>query len=63
LIRYPHAPLRARVWELRGNLTAYDARYLALAEALDGSGLIAGDAGLLDWARRSLGDQNVRSVE
>ncbi|MGD2115220.1 MAG: type II toxin-antitoxin system VapC family toxin [Acidobacteriota bacterium] len=33
--RYPHGPLLPRVWELRGNVTAYDATYLALAEALD----------------------------
>jgi predicted nucleic acid-binding protein len=24
-----------RIWELRGNLTAYDAAYVALAEALE----------------------------
>ena len=33
--RYPHTPLIPRVWELRGSLTAYDAAYVALAEALD----------------------------
>lgn len=33
--RYPHAPLLPRIWELRGPLTAYDAAYVALAEALD----------------------------
>lgn len=33
--RYPHRPLLTRVWELRANLTAYDAAYVALAEALD----------------------------
>ena len=33
--RYPHTPLVARIWELGGNLTAYDAAYVALAEALD----------------------------
>lgn len=33
--RYPHDVLLARVWELRANLTAYDAVYVALAEALD----------------------------
>jgi predicted nucleic acid-binding protein len=33
--RYPHAPFAPRVWELRGNLTPYDAVYVALAEALD----------------------------
>jgi predicted nucleic acid-binding protein len=35
LRRYPHLPLLPRVWELRGNLTAYDAVYVALAEGLD----------------------------
>lgn len=33
--RHPHAPLSDRVWALRGNLSAYDATYVALAEALD----------------------------
>jgi predicted nucleic acid-binding protein len=33
--RYPHGPLVARMWDLRDNLTAYDAAYVALAEALD----------------------------
>jgi predicted nucleic acid-binding protein len=32
--RYSHAPLRRRIWELRENITPYDAAYLALAEAL-----------------------------
>lgn len=35
LNRYPHDVLLPRVWELRHNLTAYDAVYVALAEALD----------------------------
>jgi predicted nucleic acid-binding protein len=35
LERYPHDVLVTRVWELRHNLTAYDAVYVALAEALD----------------------------
>jgi len=34
LHRYPHDFLLPRVWELRNNLTAYDAVYVALAEAL-----------------------------
>lgn len=34
LVRYPHHPLSDRVWELRHNLTAYDATFVALAEAL-----------------------------
>ena len=32
---FPFAPFAKRVWELRGNLTCYDAWYVALAEALD----------------------------
>ena len=35
LRRYPHGFLLPRAWELRNNLTAYDAVYVALAEALD----------------------------
>jgi predicted nucleic acid-binding protein len=35
LTRYPHDVLLPRIWELRDNVTAYDAAYLALAEALD----------------------------
>jgi predicted nucleic acid-binding protein len=34
-VRYPHALLAARIWEMRENLTAYDATYVALAEVLD----------------------------
>jgi predicted nucleic acid-binding protein len=35
LERYPHADLLPRIWELRESVTAYDACYLALAEALE----------------------------
>jgi predicted nucleic acid-binding protein len=35
LRRYPHDFLLPRVWDLRHNLTAYDAIYVALAETLD----------------------------
>ncbi len=42
---YPTAPLLRRVWELRGNVSAYDACYLALAEALDAV-LLTADARL-----------------
>lgn len=35
LHKYPHDVLLPRIWELRENLTAYDACYVALAEALD----------------------------
>ena len=34
LTRYPHDLLLPRIWELRRNVTAYDAVYVALAEAL-----------------------------
>jgi len=33
--RYSHTPLIGRIWELRHNFTAYDAAYIALAEAMD----------------------------
>jgi len=32
--RYPHELLLERIWELRNNMTAYDAAYVALAESL-----------------------------
>jgi predicted nucleic acid-binding protein len=35
LHRHPHLDLLARAWKLRDNVTAYDAMYVALAEALD----------------------------
>jgi predicted nucleic acid-binding protein len=35
LERHPHWPFLARIWELRRNVTAYDAAYVVLAEALD----------------------------
>jgi predicted nucleic acid-binding protein len=62
LIRYPHAPLRARVWELRHKLTAYDATYLSLAEALGDCVLLTGDAGLASHARQTIGDVHVRHI-
>jgi predicted nucleic acid-binding protein len=34
---FPFAPFGPRVWQLRATLTAYDAWYVALAEALKGS--------------------------
>jgi len=34
-VRYPAAGLLERVWTLRKSLSAYDASYVALAEALD----------------------------
>ena len=43
--RYPHEPMLDRIWQLRSNVTAYDAAYLALAEAL-GARLLTFDARL-----------------
>lgn len=45
LLRHPHRPLLSRIWALRHNLTAYDACYVALAEAL-GATLVTTDARL-----------------
>lgn len=45
LTRRPHLPLLPRIWQLRDNLTAYDASYVALAEAL-GCPLVTADARL-----------------
>lgn len=52
LERHAHEPLLDRVWALRANLTAYDAVYMALAEALDAP-LLTGDAVLARWAPRA----------
>jgi predicted nucleic acid-binding protein len=49
--RYPHGFLLSRVWQLRNNLTAYDAVYVALAEALDAP-LLTRDPRLADTASR-----------
>ncbi len=41
MLRAPHLPLLGRCWELRANLSVYDAAYVALAEALGVSVLTA----------------------
>jgi predicted nucleic acid-binding protein len=43
--RHVHRPLLHRVWDLRYNITAYDAAYVALAESLDAP-LVTRDARL-----------------
>ncbi|HEC08778.1 MAG TPA: PIN domain-containing protein [Acidimicrobiales bacterium] len=45
LERAPMGPLHQRCWELRSNLTVYDAAYIALAEAT-GSTLLTADTRL-----------------
>ncbi len=45
VVRYPHVPFLDRIWELRASLTAYDAAFVALSEAL-GAPLITTDARL-----------------
>ena len=45
IVRHPVGGLLDRVWELRENVSAYDASYLALAEALECS-LLTADARL-----------------
>lgn len=46
LERYPHEPFLDRVWQLRDSLSAYDAVYVALAEALS-TVLLTGDQRLV----------------
>jgi predicted nucleic acid-binding protein len=53
IARYAHELLLGRVWGLRRNVTAYDAAYLALAEALN--------APLLTIDRRLRGVPQVRA--
>jgi len=45
IARYPHFVLLPRIWQLRHNLSAYDAAYVALAENL-GARLLTRDARL-----------------
>jgi predicted nucleic acid-binding protein len=52
LTRYPHFVLLNRVWQMRHNLTAYDAAYLALAEALDAP-LVTRDRALVRTGSRA----------
>ena len=45
ITRYPHSVLLPRIWQLRHNLSAYDAAYVVLAERL-GATLLTRDARL-----------------
>jgi predicted nucleic acid-binding protein len=57
MARYPHDILLPRIWELRENFSAYDAAYLALAEALSDEGvpLLTTDARLARAIRAHTG--------
>jgi predicted nucleic acid-binding protein len=45
IVRYPHFLFLRRVWQLRHNLSAYDAAYVALSEQL-GASLVTRDGRL-----------------
>lgn len=51
-VRYPVIELAEAVWDLRSQLTAYDAAYLALARRLD-VGLVTLDKGLAEAAAKA----------
>jgi predicted nucleic acid-binding protein len=50
IARYPADWLRSRMWELRHNLSAYDATYVALAEMTAATSLLTTDARLANAA-------------
>lgn len=58
LTRFPVDWLRARMWALRHNLSAYDATYIALAEMTGATALLTTDARLArapgPWCRIQL---------
>lgn len=45
IVRYQHGALLPRIWELRHNVSPYDAAYVALAEALEAT-LVTADGRL-----------------
>ena len=53
LTRYPHFIFLPHIWQLRDNLSAYDAAYVALAENL-GATLITRDARLASASPRGV---------
>ncbi|HKM91808.1 MAG TPA: type II toxin-antitoxin system VapC family toxin [Candidatus Acidoferrales bacterium] len=52
IVRHSHEPILWRIWDLRDNLVAYDAAYVALAESL-GATLLTCDAKLRDASGHS----------
>ena len=61
-VLYPTGPFVNRVWDLRHELTAYDALYVALAERIGASVLVTADKGLATRSRALLGADRVRAV-
>jgi predicted nucleic acid-binding protein len=61
--RYPHDILVPRIWELRDNMSAYDAASVALAEAMtdDGAELVTADARLARAARAACSRRRYQS--
>jgi predicted nucleic acid-binding protein len=51
--RYPHFVFLSRIWQLRNNLSAYDAAYVALAENL-GATLVTRDVRLASASGRAV---------
>jgi predicted nucleic acid-binding protein len=51
--RYPHFVFLSRIWQLRHNLSAYDAAYVVLAENLSAT-LVTRDARLASASGRAL---------
>jgi predicted nucleic acid-binding protein len=51
--RYPHFVFLSRIWQLRHNLSAYDAAYVALSENL-GATLLTRDARLASASGRAV---------
>jgi predicted nucleic acid-binding protein len=51
MTRYPHDLFLSRIWQMRHSMTAFDAAYVALAEALEAP-LVTRDARLGATARR-----------
>lgn len=62
IARYPHHDFLSRIWDLRHNLTAYDAVYVVLAEVL-GAPLLTCDAGLATAPGHRARVELVRSFE
>jgi predicted nucleic acid-binding protein len=54
--------MRERIWELRHNLSPYDAAYVALTEQVRNGVLVTRDRGLATVARAALGDARVQLI-